>query len=165
MPAVSDRIEKQILVRAPHARVWKALTDSREFGSWFGMRVNGPFAPGATLHGTITGTTVDPEIAKAQSAHEGVAFDIIVERIDPQRLFSFRWHPFAIDRTVDYSKEPTTLVTFELNEADGGVLVRLTESGFDTIPLERRAAAFAANEGGWSVMVGILAKYAEQQPV
>jgi len=155
----TDHIEKKILLHAPQERVRRALADSTEFGTWFGMKVDGLFTAGASLRGVIAPTTVDPEVGKAQKAHEGMAFDITVEQMEPQRLFSFRWHPFAIDRNVDYSAEPTTLVVFQLEKVPDGIMLTVTESGFDKIPLDRRAKAFAANEGGWSVMVTVIEKY------
>ena len=109
--------------------------------------------------GKITGTKVDPEVAELQKPHEGKAFNIIVEQMEPERLFSFRWHPYAFEPGMDYSKEPTTLVTFRLEETPEGVQLTLTESGFDQIPLERRAKAFAANDGGWSHQMVLIAKY------
>lgn len=154
-----DRIEKQVVLRAPRARVWRALTDHAEFEQWFGMRVDGPFAPGARLRGTIVGTSVDPAIAKAQRQFADVSFEIVIERIEPERLFSFRWHPFAVEPGVDYSSEPMTLIEFALEEVEGGVRLTVTESGFERIPLGRRARAFQANEGGWGVMVGVLDTY------
>jgi uncharacterized protein YndB with AHSA1/START domain len=155
----TDRIEKKILLHAPRERVWRALADSKEFGSWFGMKLDGPFAPGANVRGMITQTTVDPEVAKAQKEHEGLPFDLKIEQMEPERLFSFRWHPYAIERGVDYSAEPTTLVAFELEEGADGIMLTLTESGFDQIPLERRAKAFAANDGGWSKVIKLIEKY------
>jgi len=140
----TDRIEKKILLRAPMARVWRALSDSAEFGTWFGMKFDGPFTPGASVRGVIAPTTVDAEVGKAQKAHEGLPFDITIDQMEPERLFSFRWHPFAIDRGVDYSAEPATLVAFALEEKADGVLLTVTESGFDRIPLDRRAKAFTA---------------------
>jgi len=152
----TDRIEKKILLRAPRKRVWQALADSGEFGTWFGMKFDSPFTPGATtVTGVLVGTKADPEVAKAQKQHEGLRMEITIERMEPERLFSWRWHPFAIDPAVDYSDEPTTLVEFVLEEAPGGVMLTVTESGFDRIPLARRAKAFEANEGGWSVMVKV----------
>src|SRR5689334_12977250 len=121
--AVTDRIKKQVLLRAPLPRVWQALTDAREFGRWFGVRFNGPFVAGAALRGAITPTEVDAEVARMQEPHAGKAFDITVDRIEPQRLFSFRWHPFAIDPAVDYSNEPTTLIVFTLEQKPDGVLL------------------------------------------
>ena len=110
----TDIIEKKVLLRASRKRVWLALSDSTEFGTWFGMRFNGPFAPGARMNGVIVPTTVNAEVARAQKPYEGTAFDITIEQMEPERLFSFRWHPGAIDPGVDYSVEPTTLVAFVL---------------------------------------------------
>jgi uncharacterized protein YndB with AHSA1/START domain len=149
----TDRIEKTILLRAPRKRVWRALTDSTEFGSWFGMKFDGPFVPGASMRGVIMPTTVNAEVAKAQKEYEGLPFDIVIEQMEPERLFSFRWHPFAVERGVDYSAEPTTLVVFSLEEVADGVMLTVTESGFDRIPLARRAKAFTANEKGWDMVV------------
>jgi uncharacterized protein YndB with AHSA1/START domain len=155
----TDRIEKKILLRAPLKRVWRALADSAEFSAWFGMKFDGPFKPGARLSGEIVGTKVNAEVAKAQRTHAGLKFDITIEEMQPERLFSFRWHPFATDPKVDYSSEPTTLITFALEEVPGGVMLTVTESGFDAIPLARRAKAFTANEQGWTIMVKILDEY------
>jgi uncharacterized protein YndB with AHSA1/START domain len=155
----TDRIEKSILLAAPRERVWRALADSADFGTWFGMKFDGPFVAGATLRAVVVGSTVNQEIAQAQKQHQGVTFEVTVENIEPQRLFSFRWHPHAIERGVDYSAEPTTLVTFMLEDVPEGVLLTVVESGFDNIPLARRAQAFSANEGGWAVMVKVLGEY------
>jgi uncharacterized protein YndB with AHSA1/START domain len=155
----TDRIQKSILLHATLARVWRAISDSAEFGSWFGMRLDGPFVPGKMLRAAIAATTVDDEVAKLQKPHEGMTFEIRVETVEPERLLSFRWHPFATDRSRDYTTEPTTLVSFELKEEPGGVLVTITESGFDRLSPERRASAFAANDGGWSMQTQLLQKY------
>jgi uncharacterized protein YndB with AHSA1/START domain len=155
----TDRIEKKVLLRAPLKRVWRALSDSAEFGSWFGMKFDGPFAPGACMRGAIVPTTVDAEVAKAQKEYEGTPFEITIEQMEPEGVFSFRWHPFAVERGVDYSAEPTTLVVFALEEVADGVMLTVTESGFDRIPLARRAKAFMANEGAWSVMVKVIEQY------
>ena len=155
----NDRIEKKILLRAPLKRVWRALTDSREFGHWFGVKFDGPFSPGAHMRAEIVGTTVDAEVAKLQQAHRDIPFEIVIEQMEPERLFSFRWHPHAIERGTDYSAEPTTLVVFELEEVADGIMLTVTESGFDRIPLARRAQAFSANEGGWGIMVQMIQKY------
>jgi uncharacterized protein YndB with AHSA1/START domain len=155
----TDRIEKKVLLRAPLKRVWRALSDSTEFGTWFGMKFDGPFAPGATLHGVIVPTTVNAEVAKAQKEHEGKAFEITIERMEPERLFSFRWHPFAVEPGVDYSAEPTTLIVFALEEVADGVLLTVTESGFDRIPLARRVKAFTANQQGWTMVVKLIEGY------
>jgi uncharacterized protein YndB with AHSA1/START domain len=108
----TDQIEKKILLRAPRKRIWRALSDSTEFGSWFGVKFDGPFAPGVSLRGAIVPTTVNAEVARAQRKVEGIPFEITIEQMEPERLFSFRWHPFAVERGVDYSVEPTTLVVF-----------------------------------------------------
>ncbi|MBX3188935.1 MAG: SRPBCC family protein [Labilithrix sp.] len=154
-----DRIEKKILLRAPRARVWRAISDSREFGAWFGMTFEGPFVAGAPIKATIGATTVDDEIAASQKPYEGIRVDFSVDRIEPERLISFRWHPYAIDPAVDYSREPSTLIVFELRDAEGGTLLTVTESGFDGIPLERRATAFKMNEGGWEAQMTLVEKY------
>jgi len=155
----TDRIEKNVLLRAPRSRVWKALTDSKEFGSWFGMKLDGPFAPGAKLRGVITPTTVDAEIAAMQKPYAGKELELVVGRVEPERLFSFQWHPYDVEPGIDHSKEPMTLVTFTLEEQKGGVLLTVVESGFDKIPLSRRAEAFKANEGGWAKQMELIAKY------
>jgi uncharacterized protein YndB with AHSA1/START domain len=158
----TDRIEKQIVLHAPPQRVWRALADSTEFGTWFGMKFDGPFAPGARMTGVIVPTAVNPEVAKAQKKYEGIPFEITIEKIEPERLFSFRWHPGAVDPAIDYTQEPTTLVVFALEEVADGTLLTLTESGFDGIPLERRAKAFASNEQGWSIQMTLIEAYLAQ---
>lgn len=159
MAASTDRIEKTILLRAPLERVWRAISDAKEFGSWFGVEFDGPFVGGARLTGRIAPTKVDAEVAKAQQPYAGMAFEFRVDRIEPMRLFSFRWHPFAVDPKVDYSSEPATLVVFKLEEVAGGTKLVISESGFDRIPLERRAKAFAANEQGWTMQAKLIEKY------
>jgi uncharacterized protein YndB with AHSA1/START domain len=160
----TDRIEKTILLRAPLERVWRALSDSSEFGTWFGMKLDGPFAPGAQLRATIVPTKVNADVARLQKQHEGLPFDIIVEQMEPERLFSFRWHPHAIERGVDYSHEPTTLVTFALEQTAEGVRLTVTESGFERIPLARRAKAFTANDQGWDMVVKLIEEYLVPAP-
>lgn len=155
----TDRIVKQILLQAPRSRVWRALADANEFGLWFGMRFEGDFAPGARMRGVIVPTTADPEVAKAQQPYSGIPFEIVIEQIVPERLFSYRWHPGAVDPQIDYSKEPTTLVEFTLEETAEGVLLTVTESGFDRVPLERRAKAFRQNESGWAMAVTLIGKH------
>ncbi len=155
----TDRIEKKVLLRAPLRRVWQALSDSTEFGRWFGVKFDGPFAPGARMRGVVAPTTVNAEVAKAQKEYEGRPFEVTIERMEPEKLFSFRWHPFAVKRGVDYSSEPTTLVVFSLEEVAGGVMLTVTESGLDRIPLERRAKAFEANKEGWNMMVKVIEEY------
>ncbi|HEY2013730.1 MAG TPA: SRPBCC family protein [Bryobacteraceae bacterium] len=160
----TDRIEKKVLLRAPLSRVWRALSDSTEFGTWFGVRFDGPFIPGASTRGVIVPTTVNAEVAAAQKPYEGKPFEITVEQMEPERLFSFRWHPFAVEPGVDYSNEPTTLVAFALEEVAKGVLLTVTESGFDQIPLARRARAFTANEQGWGMVVKLIEAYLVPAP-
>jgi len=155
----TDRIEKKILLRASRQRVWRALSDSTEFGSWFGMKFDTAFTPGACMRGTIAPTTVDAEVAKTQKKYEGVPVEMTIEQMEPERLFSFRWHPGAVDPDLDYSVEPTTLVVFELEEVADGILLTLTESGFDRIPLARRAKVFSMNEGGWSAQMKLIERY------
>ena len=150
-PSPTDRIERTIDIRAPRPRVWRALTDAAEFGAWFGVKLRGAFAPGARLTGNVT-----------HPGYEHVLLDITIERVEPDRLLSWRWHPHAVEKGVDYSKEPTTLVMFELDDTADGVVLTVSESGFDRIPLERRAKAFAANEGGWTMMVRVIEKYVTQ---
>ena len=155
----TDRIEKKTVLRAPADRVWRAISDSQQFGRWFGVEFDGPFVAGGRLTGRIVPTQVDPAVAKAQEPYTGMAFELTVERIEPMRLFSFRWHPFAVDADVDYTTEPTTLVVFELAEVPGGTSLVISESGFDHIPLARRAKAFASNEQGWAIQLTLIAQY------
>jgi uncharacterized protein YndB with AHSA1/START domain len=137
-PSNTDRIEKQILLRAPQSRVWQALTDAREFGAWFRVKLEGPFLAGGRTRGQIT-----------YPGYEHITMEVRVERMEAETLFSFRWHPYAVDPKVDYSSEPTTLVEFRLEAADDGTLLRLVESGFDRLPANRRDEAFRMNDGGW----------------
>jgi len=158
--AISDRIEKTILLHAPRARVWRALTNASEFGEWFGVKFEGSaFRPGVRMRGVMAPTTAEPEVADKQKPYEGHPFEITIDRMEPERLFSFRWHPFAIDPNVDYSHEPTTLISFVLEPVGNDIKLTVTESGFDQIPLERRAKAFTANEGGWTMVVTLIEKY------
>jgi uncharacterized protein YndB with AHSA1/START domain len=136
---MNERIEKRIELRAPLSRVWRALTDHREFGEWFGVKVEGPFVPGQLSQGQIT-----------IRGYEHVRWQAVVQKIEPESLFSFTWHPYGIDPQVDYSKETPTLVEFRLQKTAGGTLLLLTESGFDKVPANRRAEAFRMNDGGWT---------------
>jgi uncharacterized protein YndB with AHSA1/START domain len=161
----TDKIEKKITLRASRARVWRAISDSVELGTWFGMKIDGPFVAGKSIRGTITPTKVDPEVAKMQQPHAGALVELHIEKVDAEREFSFRWHPYALEKDVDYKTEPATLVSFVLSDAPNapnGVLLTITESGFDRIPLERRAKAFAANEGGWQKQTELIEKYLAQ---
>lgn len=146
--ASTDRIEKEIVIRAPRARVWRALTDAKEFGQWFGVEMKDAFVPGATARGRIT-----------HPGYEHVTLEVDVERMEPERLLSWRWHPHAVDPKQDYSKEPKTLVVFELTDVPGGTRLKVTESGFDKIPAGRRAEAFRMNAGGWTQQAENIAKH------
>jgi uncharacterized protein YndB with AHSA1/START domain len=158
----TDRIEKRILLKASRERVWRAISDSANFGAWFGVKFDGPFVAGQQLRGQIVPTQVDPEVARLQEPHTGKPFVIVVDCIEPPTRFAFLWHPFAIDPDKDYSQEPMTLVAFELADSEGGTLLTISESGFDRIPLERRAEAFRANDGGWSHQSRLIEKYLAQ---
>jgi uncharacterized protein YndB with AHSA1/START domain len=147
----TDAVAKEILVRAPRSRVWRALTDAREFGRWFRAELAGPFVAGARAQGRVT-----------HPGYEHLTFEVFVERMEPEHLFSWRWHPYAVDPQRDYSQEPTTLVVFELEEVPEGTRVRVTESGFDRIPLERRAEAFRMNSQGWGQQLDNIAEYVGQ---
>ena len=164
MNSVTDRIEKKVFLKAPQERVWQAISDSKRFGAWFGVTFDAPFAPGARMMGTISGTTADPEVAKRMERYAGAQVEFQVDRIEPQHHFSYRWHPFAIDTSVDYSSEPMTLVTFELAAAPGGTLLTIVETGFDSIPLARRADAFEANGEGWATQAELIEKYLALAP-
>jgi uncharacterized protein YndB with AHSA1/START domain len=136
---MTDRIEKRIELKAPVARVWRALTDHREFGKRFRVELEGPFATGQVSRGRIT-----------YPGCEHVKWEATVQKMEPERLLSFTWHPYAVDPAVNYSQEPTTLVEFRLEPKDGGTVLVVTESGFDAIPKDRRFEAFRMNEGGWT---------------
>lgn len=160
---VPDAIRKETLLRAPIERVWSAISDSTEFGNWFGARFDGPFVAGRTLQCRVAPTLVDPEVAKLQEPHEGVPFEIIVETVEPPRRLAFRWYPMDFEPGIDLSKAPTTLVTFELEERADGVLLTITEAGFDRVPLEQRARAYEQNEGGWSHQAKLIETYLAAQ--
>jgi uncharacterized protein YndB with AHSA1/START domain len=146
----TDRIEKRVVLRAPRTRVWRALTNAAEFGTWFRVKLEGAFAEGQPVRGKLS-----------IPGYEHVTLEMLVERIDPERYFSYRWHPYAVDPAVDYSAEPTTLVEFTLEETDGGTALTIIESGFDRLPLARRADAFRMNDNGWTEQIKQLAKYVE----
>ena len=155
----TDQIRKEIILKAPLERVWRAISDSNSFGAWFGVQFESPFVAGAPLIGHIVPTQVDPEVAKLQEPHTGKSFQIQVDTVEPMQRFAFRWHPYEIDPNKDCSQEPMTLVTFALSEVSGGTRLVITESGFDQIPIERRAQAFQANEGGWTHQSRLIEKY------
>lgn len=136
----TDRIERSVVINAPRERVWRALSNAEEFGTWFGANLKGQtFAPGKRARGKIT-----------IKAYEHIDFDVVIERIEPQKLLSYRWHPNAVDPAVDYSKEEPTVVTFTLKDAPGnGTLLTVVESGFDKVPPHRRLEAFRSNSRGW----------------
>ena len=155
----TDRIRKQVLLRAPRARVWQAIGDAREFGSWFGVELEGPFVAGQVVRGRIVPTTVDLEVARMQEPHAGTPFEIHVEQVEPQRRLAFRWHPGVPEPGEDPASEPMTLVELLLEDAPGGTLLTLTESGFDRISLARRAKALEGNEQGWTAQMTLIEKY------
>ena len=142
MKPATDRIERSVLLHSPKPRVWHALTDAEEFGSWFGVKLDSGFAAGQSVTGQIT-----------YPGYQHLKFKADVDKVDRERLFSFRWHPAAVDPNADYSREPTTLVEFRLEEAGGGTKLTITESGFDRIPATRRDEAFQRNSEGWSKQV------------
>ena len=146
--ANTDRIEKQVLLRAPRARVWRALTNAAEFGTWFGARLEGEFAPRARVAGPIT-----------IPGYEHVVLEMTIERVEPERLLSYRWHPYAVDPSVDYSSEPATLVEFRLEDAGEGTRLTVVESGFDKLPAARRDEAFRMNDAGWTGQLGNIERH------
>jgi uncharacterized protein YndB with AHSA1/START domain len=153
MNSSTDRIEKRILLKAPRSRVWRALSNAEEFGTWFGVNFSGKqFVAGESVQGHIT-----------YPGYEHLVMDVVVERVEPEHHLSWRWHPAAVDITVDYSPEPTTLVVFELTEIDSGTLLRVVESGFDQIPAARREEAFRMNSGGWEQQLVNIEKHVAKE--
>ncbi len=147
--ASSDRIEKEIVLNAPRSRVWLAIADAKQFGEWFQVDLSGvEFRASQPVHAKMT-----------YPGHEGKPFEMVIDRIEPERLFSFRWHPYGIDPNVDYSNEPMTLIEFTLEEVEGGTKLTITESGFDNIPLARRAEAFRMNSQGWGMQLQNIEAY------
>ncbi|HEY8710564.1 MAG TPA: SRPBCC family protein [Burkholderiaceae bacterium] len=141
--SATDRIERRIHIKAPRARVWRALSNAQEYGKWFGANLEGQtFAPGQHVQGPLTIT-----------GYEHVVFDVLIERVEPESLLSYRWHPYAVDPAIDYSREQRTLVTFTLQDADGGTLLTVVETGFDQVPPERRLTALRMNTGGWEAQL------------
>jgi uncharacterized protein YndB with AHSA1/START domain len=149
---MENRIEKRIELKAPISRVWRALTDYREFGEWFGVKLDGPFVPGQVSNGHIT-----------FPGYEHLQWEVTVQQIVPEKFFSYTWHPYAIDPEKDYSKETPTLVEFTLEKTATGTLLVVTESGFDKIPTDRRAEAFLKNDGGWAQQMKSIAGHVTQQ--
>lgn len=144
----TDRIEKKVTLDAPRSRVWRALTDVQQFNSWFGVALESPFTPGAEVSGKITFRN-----------YEHVTMTIWIETMEPERFFSFRWHPYAIESGVDFSAEPTTRVTFTLEDAGAATKLTIVESGFDAIPESRRAKAFTMNSKGWDGQIENIRKF------
>jgi len=144
----TDRIEKRIVLRAPRSRVWRALSNPDEFGRWFGARLVGGFTPGARVAGQIT-----------IPGHEHVTFELVVEKVEPEAMFAYRWHPAPADPALDRASEPMTLVEFHLAEVPDGTELTVIESGFDRIPLGRRSEAFRMNDSGWAGQVLNLKRY------
>ena len=145
---MNDLIEKQIELKAPVSRVWQALTDHQEFGEWFRVKIDKPFVVGEVSRGHIT-----------YPGYEHLKWEATVQRMEPEKLFAFTWHPYAIDPTVDYTTEPTTLVEFRLGSTAAGTLLRVTESGFSKIPESRRLEAFRMNSEGWSEQLENIARH------
>lgn len=150
---MSDRIEKRIEIKAPVSRVWRAITDHREFGEWFRVKLDGPFVPGQHSTGHIT-----------YPGYEHLKWEAVVQKMEPEHYFSFTWHPYGIDPKVDYSKEEPTLVEFRLEKTANGTLLLLTESRFDKIPAHRRAEAFKMNDGGWAQQMKNVEEYVAKKP-
>lgn len=150
---MSNSIEKRIELNASVSRVWRALTDYREFGEWFGVKLDGPFVSGQISTGNIT-----------YPGYEHLKWEATVQKMEPERLFSFTWHPYAVDPNVDYSNEPSTLVEFRLEPKDNRTVVYLTESGFDALPKDRRFEAFRMNEEGWTEQMTNIENHLKQRP-
>jgi uncharacterized protein YndB with AHSA1/START domain len=148
---MNDRIEKSIEIAAPVSRVWKALTDYREFSTWFRVKLEAPFQPGKVAAGNIT-----------HPGYEHLRFDATVQKMEPERYFAFTWHPYPMDPNIDYARETPTLVEFTLEKTAKGTLLRVVESGFDKIPASRRAEAYRMNEGGWEGQMKNIAAHVGQ---
>ena len=169
--STTDKIEKRVTLRAPVSRVWRAIADAREFGRWFGFTLEGDFEPGRRMKGTFNGTLDEAALLEHQKNlglraskvklpdHDAVF--CTVERIEPERYFSFRWIPYGIDAEADPDNEPTTLVEFRLEATAEGTLLTIVESGFDRVPAHRRERAFRMNEGGWAAQAENLTKHVE----
>jgi len=150
---MNDRIEKRIELKASVSRVWRALTDHREFDQWFRVKLEGPFVPGQVSRGQMT-----------YPGYEHLKWEAVVEKMEPERLFSLTWHPYAVDPKIDYSKEPATLVEFRLEATPDGTRLTLTESGFDKIPAGRRLEAFRMNDGGWTEQLKNIESHVAERP-
>lgn len=151
---MDDQIEKRIELKAPLARIWRALTDHQEFGQWFGVKLTAPFVPGQISRGNIT-----------YPGYEHVIMEVLVQKMEPERLFSFTWHPYAIDPKTDYSKETPTLVEFRLEStAAGTTVLSVTESGFKNIPANRHPDAFRMNDSGWAMQMKSIERHVASAP-
>jgi uncharacterized protein YndB with AHSA1/START domain len=150
---MTDVIEKRIELDAPISRVWRALADQREFGEWFNVSIEGPFVAGAPSRGHIT-----------YPGYEHVRWDAVVKEMQPERLFSFTWHPYAVDPNVDYSAETPTLVEFRLEPIEKGTLLVVTESGFENVPEDRRMEAFRMNDRGWAGQLTNIERHVASHP-
>ncbi|MFA5897507.1 MAG: SRPBCC family protein [Hyphomicrobium sp.] len=149
----TDRIEKSVVLKASRSQVWRALTSADQFGAWFGAKMNGPFVAGMRATGRIT----IPD-------YDHLNLELLIDRIEPESLFSYRWHPYAVEADVDYSSEPMTLVEFHLADDPGGIKLTVIESGFDQIPIARRATAYRMNDGGWAGQMQNIARYVTGLP-
>jgi len=149
----TDRIEKEIDINAPLSRVWRALTDHQEFGTWFRVKLEGPFVPSQTARGNIL-----------HPGCEHMIMEMVVQKMEPERYFSFTWHPYAVDPKQDYSQEEPTLVEFTVMETSSGTRVRVVESGFEKVPAHRRDEAFRMNEGGWTFQLQNIKTHVEKAP-
>ncbi len=150
---MNNRIEKRIELNAPVSRVWRALTDYREFGAWFRVKLEGPFVPGQTARGAIL-----------HPGFEHVQWHAVVKEMKSEQLFSFTWHPYAVDPKIDYASEEPTLVEFRLEKIAAGTLLVITESGFENIPAHRRLEALRMNDGGWTQQVKNIEQYVAGHP-
>jgi uncharacterized protein YndB with AHSA1/START domain len=148
MGCMTDKIEKRVFLRATRAKVWRAISDSKQFGAWFGVAFDEPFVAGKPVRGRVT-----------MKSHENLPFAMDIVALEPERYLAWRWHPAAIDPNVDYSHEPTTLVEFEIADADGGCQLTMRETGLDKIPEARRATVLRMNTAGWDAQAINLEKY------
>jgi len=159
MTSQTDRIQKTIVLKCSLQEVWRAISEARQFSAWIGLSDHSEFAPGALFTAKMAPTKFNAEFARLQEPYDGLQVKMTIDRIQPPCLFSFRFHPFAIDPNADYSKEPMNQVTFELKEVPSGTTVTITETGFDRIPVERRAVAYEVNERAWGLATKALESY------
>jgi uncharacterized protein YndB with AHSA1/START domain len=150
---MEHRIEKRIELKAPISRVWRAITDYREFSDWFRVKLDGPFVVGQISRGQIT-----------YPGYEHLKWQATVQKMEPERLFSFTWPQSKSLDNPDYTNAPTTLVEFRLEKTPTGTLLTLTESGFDKLPADWRLEAFRRNDGGWTEQMKNIEKHVTQNP-